>query len=75
MRQPDPIERVRIRLAAGGWVPTCHPNALTLLNDPLVEVQVKPFSTKSWQPMTRAYEYKPRAIFRARVVSTKNAFT
>jgi hypothetical protein len=40
---PDPILRVKIRLAARGWVAICYDNALLLSRDVCYEVQMMTF--------------------------------
>ena len=65
MRAPTQIEAILLRIAAGGWVQVCRANAEFLhLAD--FEVQLKPFTTKTWVPMKTGYEYRARMLFRVR---------
>lgn len=46
---PDPILRVKIKLAARGWVPICYDNALRLSRDICYEVQMMTFRRRVWE--------------------------
>lgn len=63
---PTAMHKVRLRLAAGGWVQLCRSNAERLLREPQFEVQCMKFM-REWAPMSAAYEYTSRMKFRARL--------
>ena len=64
---PTPILRVRIRLAAGGWVMVCFANAERLAKDGHTEVQMKTFRHRVWEPF--GGEHTTRCLYRARNLS------
>lgn len=65
-RTPDSMTCINIKLAAGGWVSVCRVNAERLVKLAHVQVQVKYFSTRRWEPMNESYIYRVRTVFRAR---------
>lgn len=57
---------LRLKLAGGGWVPTCRMNAEELLKDSTVKVEFMRFPTRQWLPLTESYEYQALMKFRVR---------
>ena len=65
-RKMDTLERVRLRVQAGGWVPVCRANAEALNDDAELEVQCMPFSKRRWEPLYQSGGYKASMKFRVR---------
>lgn len=63
-RDPTPMSIVRIKLAAGGWVPVCFANAQRLALDAHTEVQMMTFRHRVWWPFCGIYTVRNK--YRAR---------
>lgn len=66
-RTPDTLDRVRIKLAAGTWIPISRPNAMILCGTAGVQVEIRNHGTRYvWAPLVPGFGPPPRTLYRAR---------